>query len=388
MRLDAATCVTVVLAIALAAVYNQQIAAHAILVDMLEKRVAFLEKQLIVNDTLSVDGLAVLEALKEMNDAAETRHLRELMSFDHRDSAERYSFKRAKQAGFTFEAVWAVADDHNCHRSGSSQGCLQQLREAGYTEVCTMYLGFTVSDMRASCAPKAGVQRYQPCCTQTEIAGVLRQMKAQSESESFEAARQAGFTAEEMKLAGYTCQDLSASVLDKYASDALLQMRSQSISDGQTGYTGNPSRVWRPRELCSGDELVEMLRKFRDAEGSSDERTLCKHAARAGFSAEELVQAEFTMAEIAQGFIEAHGGVAQLRVDEDGNVLPGLMTLQRLKAAGMTCTQARSAGLRPRHCKQIGYTFREAKEAGYAYFEVHWNRGEETPNVQTNGWEE
>ena len=146
--------------------------------------------------------------------------------------------------------------------------------------------------------------------------------------------------------------------------------------------------MWRPRELCSGDELVEMLRKFRDAEDSSDERTLCKHAAHAGFSAEELVQAKFTMAEIAQGFIEAHGGVARLNVDEDGRVLPGLMALQQLKAAGMTCTQARSAGLRPRHLKQIGYTFREAKEAGYAYFEVHWNRGEETPNVETNGWEE
>ena len=390
MRLDAATCVTVVLAIALAAVYNQQIAAHAILVDMLEKRVAFLEKQLIVNDTANpsndtTHGLAVLEALKEMNDAAEIRHLRELMSFDHRDSSDRYSFKRAKQAGFTFEAVWAVADDHNC---GSSQRCLQQLREAGYTEVCTMHLGFTVSDMRVSCAPKADVQRspYQSekCCTPTEIEGVLRQMKAQSrpESSSFEAARQAGFTAEEMKLAGYTCQDLSASVLDKYTSDALLQMRSQSIPGGHG--------VWRPRELCSGDELVEMLRKLRDAEDSSDERTLCKHAARAGFSAEELVQAKFTMAEIAQGFIEAHGGVAQLNefVDEDGRVLPGPMALQWLKAAGMTCTQARSAGLRPRHCKQIGYTFREAKEAGYAYFEVHWNRGEETPNVETNGWEE
>ena len=384
MRLDAATGVTVVLAIALAAVYNQQVAAHAIFVDMLEKRVAFLEKQLTVNDTANpstdtTHGLAVLEALKEMNDAAEIRHLRELMSFDHRDSADRYSFKRAKQAGFTFEAVWAVADDQNC---GSSQQCLQQLREAGYTEVCTMYLGFTVSGMRALCAPKAGVQRYQPCCTPTEIVGVLRQMKAQSgpESSSFEAARQAGFTAEEMKLAGYTCQDLSASVLDKYTSDALLQMRSQSIPDGHG--------VWRPRELCSGDELVEMLRKFRDAEGSSDERTLCKHAVRAGFSAEELVQAKFTMAEIAQGLIEAHGGVAQRNVDEDGRVLPGLMALQRLKAAGMTCTQARSAGLRPRHCKQIGYTFRESKEAGYAYFEVHWNRGEETPNVETNGWEE
>ena len=100
------------------------------------------------------------------------------------------------------------------------------------------------------------------------------------------------------------------------------------------------------------------------------------------------MQAEFTMAEIAQGFIEAHGGVPRLNVYEDGRVLPGLMALQRLKAAGMTCTQARSAGLRPRHLKQIGYTFREAKEAGYAYFEVHWNRGEETPNVETNGWEE
>ena len=141
--------------------------------------------------------------------------------------------------------------------------------------------------------------------------------------------------------------------------------------------------MWRPRELCSGDELVEMLRRFRDVEGV-DERTLCKHAKVAGFSAEELVRAEFTMVEIAQGFIEATGGVAQLD-DRDGHAF---VALQQLKAAGLTCTQARSVGLRPRHCKHIGYTFREAKEAGYAYFEVHWNRGEETPNVETNGWEE
>ena len=287
MRLDAATCVSVVLAIALAAAYNQQIAAHTLAVGMLEKCVAFLEKQLIVNDTLSddtlrVDGLAVLEALKEMNNAAETRHLRELMI--HRD-ARQYSFKRAKQAGFTFEAVWAVADDHNC---GSPQQCLQQLREAGYTEVCTNYLGFIVSDMRASCAFGAGMQRGQPCCTPTEIAGVLQQIKAlpgfvqqikagrlrpnlivqikaqsDSESSSFETARQAGFTAEEMKLAGYTCQDLVASVLGKHTPDALLQMRSESISDGRA--------VWRPRELCSGDELVEMLKSVTGDKNSASQ---------------------------------------------------------------------------------------------------------------------
>ena len=172
MRLDAATCVSVVLAIALAAAYNQQIAAHTLVVDMLEKRVAFLEK--IFNDTLSNDTLSVDDffgALKELNNAAETRHLRELMI--HRDATP-YSFKRAKQAGFTFEAAWAVADAQTCVRQTYSYGspyspqpCLQHLREAGYTEVCTNYLGFTVSDMRASCADETGVQRA--CCTPTAV---------------------------------------------------------------------------------------------------------------------------------------------------------------------------------------------------------------------------
>ena len=59
-----------------------------------------------------------------------------------------------------------------------------------------------------------------------------------------------------------------------------------------------------------------------------------------------------------------------------------------LKAAGMTCTEARSAGFRPRMCKEAGFSFKEAKEAGYAYFELHWNRGDETESVPTHGWEE
>ncbi|EOD38806.1 hypothetical protein EMIHUDRAFT_224237 [Emiliania huxleyi CCMP1516] len=67
---------------------------------------------------------------------------------------------------------------------------------------------------------------------------------------------------------------------------------------------------------------------------------------------------------------------------------PGSETiLKQLKAAGMTCKEARHATFRPRQCKAAGYTYEEAKQAGYAYFELHWNRGDETESVHHNGWD-
>ena len=320
----------------------------------------------------------IVETLKAIDGAAQVRHLREVMALSYTNEVgphrASFSFKNAHSGGFTFSDVWEATDERSCPESD----CLRKLREAGYKEVCTQYLGFSATQMRAYCQPNAQQlsvnpylrQQQNACCTPTEIASVLKQIK-EEESSSFDAALEAGFTVEEMELAGYACED--ALEFARYDNSQLTPL-------------AFVQKLQHTRRFCSADELNDMLRVFRDAPGeeSHEERAsaMCGYALQAGFTIEEMLRAEFTMVEIARSIIAARGDMIARGDIDAGSVL------QPLKAAGMTCAQARKAGLRPRLCKQAGYTFREAKEAGYAYFEVHWDRGDETPNVEQNGWEE
>ena len=104
-------------------------------------------------------------------------------------------------------------------------------------------------------------------------------------------------------------------------------------------------------------------------------------AVYAGYTPDEMRRAGYSVQEIARASsVAAHSNRAHAP-QQLQNILI------QLKAAGLTCTEARHANFRPRQCKSAGYTFEEAKQAGYAYFELHWNRGDETESVHHHGWD-
>ena len=301
----------VVVALA-ASAYAVQI-NHSALVSTLERRINALEAQAEIaksaqaNETAQVIGIlqrriallevklerakdarnetALIDALEASNDAADVRHLRQLLvlsSGSERssyDSAARYSFARAKQAGFTFEQIWRAADDLSC----PPHECLKILREAGFTEVCTTHLGFTVNHMKAHCQHGRASQnmnfqhRTSPCCTEEEIASVLTELRARGES--FEAARTAGFSLPEIRLAGYTCEDAHDVIFTEskhYAGDDMApQVFLQTLQRG--------------RQFCTAEERDGLLLTFKKDGVELEE------LAQSGYMPEELRRADYSV---------------------------------------------------------------------------------------------
>jgi hypothetical protein len=129
------------------------------------------------------------------------------------------------------------------------------------------------------------------------------------------------------------------------------------------------------RDFCQTPEREAIAGIMRDMGLSAGD------AVHAGYTPDEMRRAGYSMQEIARAsLVVAHSNRAHAP-QQLQNILI------QLKAAGLTCTEARHANFRPRQCKSAGYTFEEAKQAGYAYFELHWNRGDETESVHHNGWD-
>ena len=305
MNLDASTaCVVSALVVVLASLYAQH-RAHELVTSTLERRIASLEHLhdkfedgtwVRTNRTAADDGDdRLVEALGTMENAAQVRHLRELLvlaPYTHSGDPG-YSFTRAKQAGFTFEQVFQAADDQNCPPTK----CLHTLKMAGYAEVCTTYAGFTVEQMR-------------PFCTSEEIATVLEQFRAGidkiDERFSFVYAREAGFSLEEMKLAGYTCADALA-MLKLVDTSSKKDVDSVKV-DGRLKDVDRPTDLdaftWfvldHGRSFCSSDELDEVMRDL-NAHGVAVD-TLIDTLILAGYTPEGLRRSKmFTMEETNNG---------------------------------------------------------------------------------------
>ena len=194
------------LVILLASAYSQY-SAHERLVGALGTRIALLEKQAddaraqdanervllrgaLEKLTVTLEGQAAQgnarewvnetasAIMTEMEHLAQVRHLRELLVLSelYRRSSQ-FDFRRAKQAGFTFEQIVEAVDEANC----PLHQCLRLLKGAGYTEACTEYVGFTANQM------------MEASCTEDEIASLLARLK--TDGASFEDAKAALFGA-------------------------------------------------------------------------------------------------------------------------------------------------------------------------------------------------
>ena len=184
------------LVILLASAYSQH-SAHERLVGALGTRIALLEKQAddaraqdahervllrgaLEKLTVTLEGQAAQvnarewvnetasAIMTEMEHHADVRHLRELLVL-----SGQFDFRRAHQAGFTFAQVFEAADEANCPR----HECLLLLKQAGYTEPCTEYLG------------DANFQMATAICREEEVGSLLARLK--SDGASFEEAKAA-----------------------------------------------------------------------------------------------------------------------------------------------------------------------------------------------------
>ena len=186
------------LVILLASAYSQH-SAHERLVGALGTRIALLEKQAddaraqdahervllrgaLEKLTVTLEGQAAQvnarewvnetasAIMTEMEHHADVRHLRELLI-----GRTQFDFRRAHQAGFTFAQVFEAVDEANCPR----HECLLLLKQAGYTEPCTEYLG------------DANFQMATAICREEEVGSLLARLK--SDGASFEEAKAALF---------------------------------------------------------------------------------------------------------------------------------------------------------------------------------------------------
>ena len=218
-----------------------------------------------------------------MENAAQVRHLRELLVLGNDKESTRYTFARAKQAGFTFEQVFQAADDQNC----PPHDCVKTLKVAGYTEACTVYFGDTVEQI---------VQRMHVCTTE-EKAAVLKHIRALTDA-SFDAVHGLFFHQPEvMKLAGYTCADAHATLrrTDYSNFEGRLRMRV-----GDEGGLQKPLRELRQgRRFCSSDELDE-TKRYLKTYGVAVE-TFIDWLILAEYTPEELRRSKFTLEEINNG---------------------------------------------------------------------------------------
>ena len=400
------------LVILLASAYSQY-SAHERLVGALGTRIALLEKQAddaraqdanervllrgaLEKLTVTLEGQAAQgntrewvnetasAIMTEMEHLAQVRHLRELLVLSelYRCSSQ-FDFRRAKQAGFTFEQVVEAVDGANC----PLDQCLRLLKGAGYTEACTEYVGFTANQM------------MQASCTEDEIASLLARLK--TDGASFEDAKAALFGAPSNSLSNDRAVATRAYTGSQYRVDdkwRMLRMAGYSCAEAHSTIDDLNSK-WKSL-VCDEDEqdesVSESCAKLRRVYEHTlrDGRAFCQDpleiagilrdmglsasdAVHVGYTPDEMRRAGYSMQEIARETLAVHSN--------DPHQLQRILI--QLKAAGLTCTEARHANFRPRQCKSAGYTFAEAKQAGYAYFELHWNRGDETESVHHNGWD-
>jgi len=400
------------LVILLASAYSQY-SAHERLVGALSTRIALLEKQAddaraqdanervllrgaLEKLTVTLEGQAAQgntrewvnetasDIMTEMEHLAQVRHLRELLVLSelYRRSSQ-FDFRRAKQAGFTFEQVFAAVDEANC----PLDQCLRLLKQAGYTEACTEYVGFTANQM------------MQASCTEDEVASLLARLK--TDGASFEDAKAALFGAPSNSLSNDRAVATRAYTGSQYRVDdkwRMLRMAGYSCAEAHSTIDDLNSK-WKSL-VCDEDEqdesVSESCAKLRRVYEHTlrDGRAFCQDpleiagilrdlglsasdAVHVGYTPDEMRRAGYSMQEIARETLAVHSN--------DPHQLQRILI--QLKAAGLTCTEARHANFRPRQCKSAGYTFAEAKQAGYAYFELHWNRGDETESVHHNGWD-
>ena len=400
------------LVILLASAYSQY-SAHERLVGALGTRIALLEKQAddaraqdadervllrgaLEKLTVTLEGQAAQgnarewvnetasDIMTEMEHLAQVRHLRELLVLSelYRRSSQ-FDFRRAKQAGFTFEQVVEAVDEANC----PLDQCLRLLKQAGYTEACTEYVGFTANQM------------MQASCTEDEVASLLARLK--TDGASFEDAKAALFGAPSNSLSDGRAVATAAYTGSKYRVDdkwRMLRMAGYSCAEAHSTIDDLNSK-WKSL-VCDEDEqdesVSESCAKLRRVYEHTlrDGRAFCQDpleiagilrdmglsasdAVHVGYTPDEMRRAGYSMQEIARETLAVHSN--------DPHQLQRILI--QLKAAGLTCTEARHANFRPRQCKSAGYTFAEAKQAGYAYFELHWNRGDETESVHHNGWD-
>ena len=400
------------LVILLASAYSQY-SAHERLVGALGTRIALLEKQAddaraqdadervllrgaLEKLTVTLEGQAAQgntrewvnetasDIMTEMEHLAQVRHLRELLVLSelYRRSSQ-FDFRRAKQAGFTFEQVVEAVDGANC----PLDQCLRLLKGAGYTEACTEYVGFTANQM------------MQASCTEDEVASLLARLK--TDGASFEDAKAALFGAPSNSLSDGRAVATAAYTGSKYRVDdkwRMLRMAGYSCAEAHSTIDDLNSK-WKSL-VCDEDEqdesVSESCAKLRRVYEHTlrDGRAFCQDpleiagilrdmglsasdAVHVGYTPDEMRRAGYSMQEIARETLAVHSN--------DPHQLQRILI--QLKAAGLTCTEARHANFRPRQCKSAGYTFAEAKQAGYAYFELHWNRGDETESVHHNGWD-
>jgi len=297
--------------------------------------------------------------------------------------SSQFDFRRAKQAGFTFEQVVEAVDGANC----PLDQCLRLLKGAGYTEACTEYVGFTANQM------------MQASCTEDEIASLLARLK--TDGASFEDAKAALFGAPSNSLSDGRAVATAAYTGSQYRVDdkwRMLRMAGYSCAEAHSTIDDLNSK-WKSL-VCDEDEqdesVSESCAKLRRVYEHTlrDGRAFCQDpleiagilrdlglsasdAVHVGYTPDEMRRAGYSMQEIARETLAVHSN--------DPHQLQRILI--QLKAAGLTCTEARHANFRPRQCKSAGYTFEEAKQAGYAYFELHWNRGDETESVHHNGWD-
>ena len=400
------------LVILLASAYSQY-SAHERLVGALGTRIALLEKQAddaraqdanervllrgaLEKLTVTLEGQAAQgnarewvnetasAIMTEMEHLAQVRHLRELLVLSelYRRSSQ-FDFRRAKQAGFTFEQIVEAVDEANC----PLHQCLRLLKGAGYTEACTEYVGFTANQM------------MEASCTEDEIASLLARLK--TDGASFEDAKAALFGAPSNSLSDGRAVATAAYTGSQYRVDdkwRMLRMAGYSCAEAHSTIDDLNSK-WKSL-VCDEDEqdesVSESCAKLRRVYGHTlrDGRAFCQDpleiagilrdlglsaydAVHVGYTPDEMRRAGYSMQEIARETLAVHSN--------DPHQLQRILI--QLKAAGLTCTEATHANFRPRQCKSAGYTFAEAKQAGYAYFELHWNRGDETESVHHNGWD-
>jgi len=136
------------------------------------------------------------------------RHLRELLMQSEllmRREKGQFDFRRAHQAGFTFAQVFEAVDFANC----SLHQCLRLLKQAGYTEACTEYLG------------DATIQMAALSTEVEEVASLLARLK--SDGASFEEAKAALLDDPQydkwrlLRMAGYSCADAHSTIDDLHS---------------------------------------------------------------------------------------------------------------------------------------------------------------------------
>ena len=419
------------LVILLASAYSQH-SAHERLVGALGTRIALLEKQAddaraqdahervllrgaLEKLTVTLEGQAAQvnarewvnetasAIMTEMEHHADVRHLRELLVLSGLLIGEtQFDFRRAHQAGFTFAQVFEAVDEANCPR----HECLLLLKQAGYTEPCTEYLG------------DANFQMANAICREEEVGSLLARLKSDGASfeeakaalldgttslaterqrkrereESFERERES-FREREgrpprydmwrtnrvLRMAGYSCADAHSTIDD--------------LNSKWTSWCGEDEQDESVSESCAklGRVFLQTLRDGRAFCQTPEEiagimRDMGLSAAvYAGYTPDEMRRAGYSMQEVARAsLVAAHSPYHSDRAHAPQQLHNILI---ELKAAGLTCTEARHANFRPTQCKSAGYTFEEAKQAGYAYFELHWNRGDETESVHHHGWD-